>query len=71
MPVFGPGKLPELGKAAGDGFRELKRATNDQPETRSVQPLAGGAGGPSCPACGARPVQPQPFCGSCGHRLGG
>src|SRR5947209_16655468 len=25
--IFGPGKLPELGKAMGDGLRELKKAT--------------------------------------------
>jgi sec-independent protein translocase protein TatA len=25
--VFGPGKLPELGRAMGDGLRELKKAT--------------------------------------------
>ena len=25
--IFGPGKLPELGKALGDGMRELKKAT--------------------------------------------
>jgi TatA/E family protein of Tat protein translocase len=27
--VFGPGKLPQLGKAIGDGVRELKRASTD------------------------------------------
>jgi sec-independent protein translocase protein TatA len=27
--IFGPGKLPELGKAVGDGLRELKKATGD------------------------------------------
>ncbi len=26
--IFGPGKLPELGKAMGDGLRELKKATS-------------------------------------------
>jgi sec-independent protein translocase protein TatA len=25
--VFGPGKLPEIGKALGDSFREFKDAT--------------------------------------------
>ena len=25
--IFGPGKLPELGRAMGDGLRELKKAT--------------------------------------------
>ena len=27
--IFGPGKLPELGKAVGDGLREPKRASGD------------------------------------------
>jgi sec-independent protein translocase protein TatA len=28
--IFGPGKLPELGKALGDGMRELKKATTGE-----------------------------------------
>ena len=28
--IFGPGKLPELGKAMGDGLRELKKATGGE-----------------------------------------
>jgi sec-independent protein translocase protein TatA len=28
--IFGPGKLPELGKAMGDGLRELKKATGTE-----------------------------------------
>jgi sec-independent protein translocase protein TatA len=28
--IFGPGKLPELGKAMGDGLRELKKATGSE-----------------------------------------
>lgn len=27
--VFGPRKLPELGKGIGDGIRELKKGLND------------------------------------------
>jgi sec-independent protein translocase protein TatA len=27
--VFGPGKLPDLGKALGDSIREFKKALND------------------------------------------
>jgi sec-independent protein translocase protein TatA len=27
--VFGPGKLPEIGKSFGRGIREFKDATND------------------------------------------
>ena len=28
--IFGPGKLPELGKAMGEGLRELKKATGGE-----------------------------------------
>jgi sec-independent protein translocase protein TatA len=31
--IFGPGKLPELGRAMGDGLRELKKATGGGDET--------------------------------------
>lgn len=27
--IFGPAKLPEIGKAAGSTLREFKKATND------------------------------------------
>ncbi|MCC5910604.1 MAG: twin-arginine translocase TatA/TatE family subunit [Clostridiaceae bacterium] len=27
--IFGPSKLPEIGKAMGKGIREFKQATND------------------------------------------
>src|SRR4029077_7714561 len=31
--IFGPGKLPELGRAMGDGLRELNKATgSDDPK---------------------------------------
>lgn len=29
--IFGPGKLPELGKSLGKGIKEFKEATNDEP----------------------------------------
>lgn len=31
--VFGPGKLPELGKALGESIRELKKALDEDPAT--------------------------------------
>lgn len=31
--VFGPGKLPEIGKAVGNSFREFKEATSGTPST--------------------------------------
>lgn len=30
--IFGPGKLPELGKSLGRGISEFKAATNGEPE---------------------------------------
>jgi sec-independent protein translocase protein TatA len=30
--IFGPKKLPELGKGLGDGFRALKDSMKDKPE---------------------------------------
>ncbi|MBC2725049.1 twin-arginine translocase TatA/TatE family subunit [Desulfosporosinus sp.] len=37
--IFGPGKLPDLGKALGKGIREFKSATDgdDKPETKEVK----------------------------------
>jgi sec-independent protein translocase protein TatA len=34
--VFGPKKLPEIGKALGQGLRELKKATRDIAESVKV-----------------------------------
>jgi sec-independent protein translocase protein TatA len=59
MMVFGPGKLPELGKAVGDGFRELKRAGEDQPRAVVPEPT-------DCGMCGTDVPQAQLFCGGCG-----
>ncbi len=33
--VFGPKKLPELGKGLGEGFRALKEGMKDQPTQAS------------------------------------
>jgi sec-independent protein translocase protein TatA len=59
MMVFGPGKLPELGKAIGDGFRELKRAGEDDKPRALPQRN-------ECSMCGTGLPEAQPFCGSCG-----
>jgi len=31
--IFGPGKLPELGKSLGNGIREFKSATTEEEKT--------------------------------------
>lgn len=79
--IFGPGKLPELGKAMGDGLRELKKATNGEEHkdaatatatlTPPAAPVTQIGAAPSmatraCPSCrGAVPVGDK-FCGNCG-----
>jgi sec-independent protein translocase protein TatA len=37
--IFGPGKLPELGRAMGDGLRELKKATSGE-EAKDAETVA-------------------------------
>ncbi|BBB92079.1 MAG TPA: twin-arginine translocase TatA/TatE family subunit [Methylomusa anaerophila] len=34
--VFGPGKLPELGKALGKGMQEFRRATGEVVEEKAI-----------------------------------
>jgi sec-independent protein translocase protein TatA len=72
--VFGPGKLPQLGKAIGDGIRELKHATNEESAAKhaatehAAAPLA--VGGDSvtraCPQCQSPVPATARFCGVCG-----
>ncbi len=78
--VFGPGKLPELGSALGQGIREFKRAIGGGDEA----PAATGAGalppGPApagtsvaaavCPRCQAPATAEARFCTRCGQQLG-
>jgi len=36
--IFGPGKLPEVGKAIGRGIREFKKATNSALDEEDAKP---------------------------------
>jgi len=38
--IFGPGKLPELGRAMGDGLRELKKATGTEDKDKDAGTVA-------------------------------
>jgi sec-independent protein translocase protein TatA len=73
--IFGPGKLPELGKAIGDGMRELKKATNGDAHTAANVAPAATATAPvtaevvACTTCARSNRAGQPFCGYCGGRL--
>ena len=62
--VFGPGKLPMLGKAVGDTVRDFKKAvTDDTP--KAEEPLAATR---NCPNCNKPLTTSDRFCGSCGAR---
>ncbi len=80
--VFGPGKLPELGRALGDGIRELKRATDGEAHSSASATASDGAplhagtaatvqsAAPrACPSCNATVGAANKFCGSCGQPI--
>jgi|DewCreStandDraft_1066081.scaffolds.fasta_scaffold14770_3 sec-independent protein translocase protein TatA len=76
--IFGPGKLPELGSALGNGIREFKRAINgahDEASPPNGAPLAPAVspalatGSATCGRCQA-PAQPGArYCTQCGQPL--
>ena len=49
--VFGPGKLPEAGRALGKGLREFKKASNALTQALNAEPA------PQQPAQTVQPVQ--------------
>jgi sec-independent protein translocase protein TatA len=60
--IFGPGKLPELGKAVGDGLRELKKATGgDEHKDATTAPASTTATAVAPPPA---PVASAPLIGS-------
>ena len=81
--IFGPGKLPELGKAVGDGLRELKKATGGegdketaassttQAATTTSTGMPNGVAGATrtCPKCSAAVPVGDKFCGVCGNTM--
>lgn len=79
--IFGPGKLPELGKAVGDGLRELKKATSNEDSKDAAATATLPAPGPTaptpitaaptvaaraCPSCRGAVAVTDKFCGNCG-----
>jgi sec-independent protein translocase protein TatA len=70
--IFGPRKLPELGRSLGKSIQEFKRASNELRSTldeeirledrRSAVAAAGSAGAaPAPPDSGAAPADPDPI----------
>ena len=75
--IFGPGKLPELGKSLGEGMRELKKATTGEPETDKTAAGVATATAANaavttarvCPTCQNAVSSTDKFCGHCGAAL--
>ncbi len=76
--IFGPGKLADLGRAAGEGLRELKKATGgeDKPTealaaTATVTPISAAptASMRTCVSCRGGVPAGDKFCGHCGATM--
>jgi sec-independent protein translocase protein TatA len=75
--IFGPGKLPELGKAVGDGLRELKKAGDEDPSrdsarlatTATITPIGAVVSPHVCLTCGGGVSAADKFCGNCGASI--
>jgi sec-independent protein translocase protein TatA len=74
--VFGPGKLPQLGKSLGDGIREFKKSVDSvsepsppptPPEPAAPQQL--NAATVRCGNCGLAAPAATKFCSGCGATL--
>ena len=71
--VFGPGKLPEIGRAVGKGLSEFKKATNNLMADVN-KPIESAAPQPSVqpppmqtivePPAGQQPLAPEPMNGA-------
>lgn len=73
--VFGPGKLPQLGKSLGDGIREFRRATDHAAREAPAQkpahvaPAALTAATLRCGNCGLAATTNARYCAGCGATL--
>ncbi|MDQ6669598.1 MAG: twin-arginine translocase TatA/TatE family subunit [Chloroflexota bacterium] len=65
--IFGPGKLPLLGKAIGDSFRDFKKSVGSDDSTATDVELAPGMR--ACPHCRKPVAIADRFCASCGGRV--
>jgi sec-independent protein translocase protein TatA len=70
--IFGPGKLGNIGKALGDGLRELKKGADPgdgspPPNTATLAPATSVTR--PCPNCRAAVPQLDRFCGVCGSAM--
>jgi sec-independent protein translocase protein TatA len=78
--IFGPGKLPMLGKAVGDTVKDFKKAVSDEPKSEEAAAAAPVTAAVAPGATTASPAmrecstchKPLPasdrFCGACGSQ---
>ena len=64
--IFGPGKLPDIGKAVGKGIKEFRRASNDieeglrgEPSKASPPSAAPPTNGPTTPTASTPSDKPS------------
>jgi sec-independent protein translocase protein TatA len=65
--IFGPGKLPMLGKAVGDSVRDFKKAISNDEHGRTADAQLP-PGTTLCPNCHKSLLVADRFCGNCGAR---
>ena len=66
--LFGPGKLPLLGKAIGDSLRDFKKSVGgDEHATAAGADMPPGMR--ACPHCHKPTAIADRFCGGCGGRV--
>ncbi len=60
--VFGPGKLPDLGKSLGDSISEFRKATTETHDASAQLPVAGPPSPTAVapPAGSSAPIAPAP-----------
>lgn len=69
--VFGPGKLPEVGRGIGRAIAEFRRFTSGAGllEALEERPVSQPPATQRCVTCGAANPLSNRFCGSCGREL--
>jgi sec-independent protein translocase protein TatA len=70
--LFGPKRLPEIGRSLGQGFRELKDSLAGETEEAAPPaptPLAAVGDAAFCHACGSPLAAGARFCSTCGDAV--
>jgi sec-independent protein translocase protein TatA len=65
--LFGPGKLPQLGKAVGDSLRDFKKSVGGDEHAAANVDMPPGMR--ACPHCHKPTAIADRFCGGCGGRV--